>query len=349
MLAVTVADLVQRARQFLIAVVGTAVVLGVALVVAGMAQGFTAEVSQTVHGFGADSLVLSRAAEARISAFADFPSADAALVATSPGVRRADPILLDPNQVARWSGHSATVYIAGVTIGGIGNPTELTSGHPLAGPEQAVADSLLGVGSGGRLVVGGLRFDVVGTVSGRSLLGGIPLVYVPLGEAQQLAVHGRPYITGVLTTGFPRRVPSGLQAESPDQVDAATVAQMSGAIQSLRASEWLMWAVAVIIVAALLYVVALERRRDFAVLKALGASTAALFAGLVLEAILATLVASALGLLLSVVLSPLMAEQVDVPTLAYLTLPLIAMALGVVASVAAVRQIARVDPASAFS
>ena len=47
MLAVTFADLWFRARQFLIAVVGVALVLGLALALSGLADGFYAEVAHT--------------------------------------------------------------------------------------------------------------------------------------------------------------------------------------------------------------------------------------------------------------------------------------------------------------
>ena len=56
-----------------------------------------------------------------------------------------------------------------------------------------------------------------------------------------------------------------------------------------------MWLVAAIIVAALLYVSALQRVRDFAVLKALGSSSLALFGSLALQAVVVTLLAAALA------------------------------------------------------
>ena len=49
-----------------------------------------------------------------------------------------------------------------------------------------------------------------------------------------------------------------------------------------------MWAVATIIVAALIYVSALQRTRDFAVLKAVGASSMSLFVGVAIQAVLVT-------------------------------------------------------------
>jgi len=55
MLAVTFADLLFRARQFLIAVLGVGLVLAVALAVTGLSDGFHAEVENFVDSVGASS------------------------------------------------------------------------------------------------------------------------------------------------------------------------------------------------------------------------------------------------------------------------------------------------------
>jgi hypothetical protein len=68
LLAVTLADLSFRARQFLIATVGVGLVLAMALLLTGLAAGFRAEVNGTVDGVGANSWVLAKSAQGRITA-----------------------------------------------------------------------------------------------------------------------------------------------------------------------------------------------------------------------------------------------------------------------------------------
>jgi len=348
-LMVTVADLVFRARQFLIAVVGTGLVLAVALVLSGLAAGFSVEVDQTVHGLGAQHFVLSKSSARRLTAFNAFPQSVATLVGSEPGVQRADPFLLVPGQVEQSTSGADTVNIAGVRRGGLGDPVTVASGHPLDGPGQVVIDNRLKLAPGSTISFGHHPLRVVGTVADRSLLGGVPVVYMGLADAQQVAVGGRPLVTAVLVDGTVTTVPPGLEVASPDQVVAATVSQLNSGVKSVRASQWMLWVVAVIIVAALLYVAALERRRDFAVLKALGSSSGALFGSLVLEAVMVTLLASIVALVLSVFLSPLMAQPVDIPTLAYVALPFIAVIIGALASLVALRRVTGADPAAAFS
>jgi putative ABC transport system permease protein len=110
----------------------------------------------------------------------------------------------------------------------------------------------------------------------------------------------------------------------------------------------LLWIVAVLIVGSVVYLSALERMRDFAVFKAIGVPTRSVLAGLALQAIVVALLAAAVGVILTQVLAPLFPMTVAVPMSAYLTLPAIAVAIGLLASVAGLRRAMAVDPALAF-
>ena len=348
MLAVTFADLRFRARQFLIAVVGVALVLGLALALSGLADGFYSEVADTVDAVGATSWVMSGAAHGRLTGFAAFPAADQRAVADEPGVRRASAVLFAPSTAALVSGSTRplTVNLFGVQPNGLGDP-QVASGHPLTGPDQVVVDSKVGpVGS--VLTIGGHRFDVVGTVDHRTMTGGVPLVYMTLPAAQRAVTGGKPLITAIATAGIPAAVPAGLVVLSPSTVVTATVSQLRSAVGSIDNTRWLMWLVAAAIVASMLYVAALERKRDFAVLKALGSSSRALFPSLVLEAVVVTLLAAVLAEVLASLLTPAFAQPVDITIDARLVLPVIAVAVGVVASITALRRVTGADPAAAF-
>ena len=109
-----------------------------------------------------------------------------------------------------------------------------------------------------------------------------------------------------------------------------------------------MWFVAAAIVASMLYVAALERKRDFAVLKALGSSSRALFLSLLLQAVVVTLIAAVLAEFLASALTPTFAQPVDITPEARLVLPLIAVVVGVLASLTALRRVTGADPAAAF-
>jgi putative ABC transport system permease protein len=347
MWGVTFADLAYRYRQFLIAVVGAGVVLAMSLLLAGLAGGFSAEINRTVGAVGAQSWVLASNANGRITAVSVFPESDTSLISQSPGVATADPMAIIPGQVAEISGKEKTVLLFGVRVGGLGDPA-VTSGHSLSGSGQVVTDARAGSRVGSQIRVGTMHFTVVGKVHDRTLLGGTPIVYMTLPDAQALALGGRPLVTAVVTRGVPARMPAGLTAFSNHSIEQNVLQALSGGVKSINSSKILMWVVAAIIIAALLYVSALQRTRDFAILKALGSSSLLLFGSLVAQAVTVTLLAALFAIIISHFMGGMFAQPVVIPASAYATLPVVAVAVGLLSSLVALRRATGADPAAAF-
>jgi putative ABC transport system permease protein len=347
MWGVTFSDLIYRYRQFLIAIVGAGVVLAMALAMSGLAAGFTAEINWTIGGIGADRWVLSNNAHGLISNGSLLPQADTAVIAQTSGVRRAAGLAVLPQQAAHINGHSKTVLVFGVELGNIGDPA-VTSGQALSGPGQVVADTRTGAAVGSQITVGTKSFRVVGQVANRTMLAGSPIIFMSLRDAQALSLGGRPLITAVVTRGVPAQVPPGLTVLTTSETEHDNLGPLAGAVASINSSKIIMWVVAAIIVAALLYVSALQRVRDFAVLKALGSSSLLLFESLALQAIVVTLLAAALAAIVANFMGPFFAQPVVIPAGAFATLPVIAIVVGLVSSLVAVRRATSADPAAAF-
>ncbi|MGO8872784.1 MAG: FtsX-like permease family protein [Acidimicrobiales bacterium] len=214
---------------------------------------------------------------------------------------------------------------------------------------QTVVDAHLGLGVGQEFTVSGHSFRVVGMVANRTLLGRIPDGHVTLSDAPAVVFGGRPLIGAVLVTGMPHSLPTGYALYSNTQIERASLAQMSSGVSSINNSRFSMWVIAAIIVAALIYVTALERTRDFAVLKAVGASTGLLFAGLAAQAVVVALAAAVIAAVPSNFMNGIFAQPVDIPASAFIVLPLLALVVGLLASLAALRRAASVDPAAAFA
>jgi putative ABC transport system permease protein len=185
-------------------------------------------------------------------------------------------------------------------------------------------------------------------VHDRTLAAGVPIAYITLHDAQQTLLGGQDVVTAVVTRGVPAAVPAGLQTLTPGQIESSTLRSLSGGVQSIKNTRTLMWFIAALIVAALIYVSALQRVRDFAVLKALGSSSAKLFAGLCLQAVVIALLAAGLGTALSTVMTGIFPQRVTVPDTAYETLPLVAVVVGMLASLVALRRATGADPVAAF-
>ena len=140
----------------------------------------------------------------------------------------------------------------------------------------------------------------------------------------------------------------GLQALSTPVVEQRTLDSLASVVSSINNTKVLMWIIAGIIIAALLYVSALQRVRDFAVLKALGSSTPLLLGSLALQAIVVALLAAAFAAVISNFMSGLFQSPVAIPGSAYVSLPIVAVVVGLLASLVALRQATGADPAAAF-
>jgi putative ABC transport system permease protein len=346
-LAITLQDLRFRFRQFLIAVLGAGLVFSMALLLTGLANSFRAEVRTTIDAIGADHWVVSAGSSGPFTAFGAIPAARIDELAAG-GASQADPLVIVP-ETTSVDGEVRSMRMFGHRVGGLGTPS-VDRGRSVQVDGEVVADRRLGLGLGDRLELVGIELTVVGLVEGHTLLGGIPNVYVTVADAQRIAFQGQPLLTTIVVRGEVGSAPlEGLSVLSSEDVRRDTVHAMRDAIASIDNSRSLMWIVAAVIVAALMYVSSLERLRDFAVLKSLGSPSWLLFVGVALQSIVVTLFAALFALGASRLMKPMFALPTSVPMSAYVVLPIVAVIVGLVSSLVALRRAVSVDPASAFA
>ena len=347
MLVITFRDLIYRYRQFLIAVVGAGVVFGMALLLTGMANSFRVEVRKTVESVGAEAWVLPDGSTGPFTSFGALPLETVDEVAGMAGVEQADALVIVPTTTT-VDGEVHFMRLIGHRLSGLGTP-EVTDGRSARAPGETVVDDRLGVDVGERIDLAGTELTVVGRTHGLTLLGGIPNVYASIEDVQEIAFQGAPLITTVATTGTPTEPTTDLEILTTEQVKEDTLHAMADAISSIDSSRALMWAVAAIIVAALMYVSSLERLRDFAVLKSLGSSSRLLFFGVAAQAVTITLLAALFAVGASQLLKPMFALPIAIPGSAFVLLPVIAIIVGLLSSLVALRRAIAVDPSSAFA
>jgi putative ABC transport system permease protein len=336
-----------RRRQFLLAVVGTAVVFAMALLVTGIREGFRTEARRTLDGIGGETWVVTSGASGPFTGAEPMPASTAENLEREAGVRRADPLLIGSRNVRMQDGFRS-VHVIGYRIGGLGAPPPLEGRRPATSGE-AVVDEKLGTDLGDSLNLAGRPFKVVGLVADRTYYGGTPTAYISLKDAQEMAFKGAPLITAIVMEGGPQHAPDGLKIMSRAQVQADLLRPLGTADRSINTTRMLLWIVAAIIVGAVMYMSALERVRDFAVLKAVGGATRVLVTSLALEAMVACLIAAGLAVVCARLLQPTIPLPITITADAYAALPLVAVVVGVVASLFGVRRAVRTDPALAFS
>lgn len=348
MLAITLADLRIRFRQFLIAVVGAGLTFALALLLSGMVSGFHNEIDRTVASAEADGWVLQTGTSGPFTSVSGIPGSTVNELAVDAGVDDASGMVISLQSVfTEGLDRPLRIMMIGADVGRPGQVTP-DQGQPVGGDDEAVADERLGLDIGETFTLSDRDFEVVGLVSGMTMLGGTPNAWISLPAAQDALFQGEDIVTTIVVQGEPEALPPGLTMMTNTEVEQDSLGPMKDAVSSVDASRYLMWAVATIIVAALIYVSALQRTRDFAVLKAVGASSASLFLGVAIQAVLVSLAAAAFAFAVSGFLRPLYKVPVEVPGTAYLLMPVIATAVGLLSSLVALRPAVKADPALAF-
>ena len=338
-------DLQWRRRRFAIAVLGTSLVFSMTVLMSGLSSTFRSEAHRTLAAIGADAWVLPSGSPGPFTTLSTIPVAAVKDVAHRPGVVRANALII-VHQVVRADA-VRDVNLIGFTGGGLGAPP-VTKGRSVARAGEAVVGSALKTGLGKTIRVGARAFSVVGIARGMSFNGGLPNVYVTIADAQALVFGGAPYVTAIITKGVPRALPRAFIAMTNQGAFDDMLRPLKQSIRSIDILQLLLWIVAAMIIGSVIYLSALERGRDFAVMKATGSSSRALLAGLSIQAVLLSLAAAILAIGLARVLQPLFPVPLAVPARATMLLPVIALVVGLLASVSAVRRAVSFDPALAF-
>jgi putative ABC transport system permease protein len=342
---VTLRDLQWRHRRFVIAVAATSIVFAMTLLLAGVDKGLHDEPARILGVIRADRWLVAAQTSGPFTTSTAIPASIAQELAKTNEGTRADPIVLLHSTLTRPT--LRDVNVIGYNLNGIGTPT-VASGRTPQGSDEAVADVALGFQLGQSVDLGGQRLHVVGLAQGITYYFGTPTLFVPIANAQQIAFGGRPLAMAIVTKGVPQDIPSGLRLMSNDQVATDLLRPLKSATQSIYFIDVLLWVVAAGIIGSIVYLSALERTRDFAVLKATGTTNASLLAGLAIQAALLSLASVLLAIVLAKLLAPLFPFAVEITIGSILTLALVSVAVGLLASLAGLRRAVTVDPALAF-
>jgi len=343
MLLLTFRDLMYRKTRFIVVTILGAVVFALLFVMTGLVNQFNLEPAETVDQFGADEWVLPEGVSAPFTSVSVMPIA--ALDAVDAATKSA--VVITRSSVSD-GGTPEEVVLVGFEPDGLGSPQVVEGRVPEVEGEVAL-DRTLDIAVGTDITVSGEPFTVVGLTEDTTVLAGIPFTYLLLPEAQVLAFTSTDVISSVLVSGELGPLPAGLVSLQSDAVVSQTLQPLEGAIASIDLVRALLWIVAAIIVGAVVYLSALDRQRDFAVLKAVGASNGSLLGSLALQAVLIALGAVALAAIIQIFLAPQFPLPVTVPTSAFWQLPLLAVVMALAAGAIGMRKVLRSDPSQAFS
>jgi putative ABC transport system permease protein len=345
----TLRDLQYRKVRVIVVVVLAAVVMALLFLMTGLVNQFRHEPYDATAAIGADHWVLP---EGMSGPFTSGGAVPVALVAELGPTAR--PVVLGRGTIAPSDdpAESAEVVVVGGELADLQTTMaapELVEGRSVGAAGEVVVDRATGFSVGDLVRLGPAELEVVGLTSRTSVLAGVPLVFVEVGVAQDLAFQNRTVATGVLVDGVAPAPPAGTVVRSSDEVAEDALGPMKDAISSIDLVRALMWLVTAVIIGAVVFLSALERQRDFAILRAMGPSRRARPRAVVVQAVLIAVLAAVVAMVLQRLLVPLFPLPVIVPGRAFWTIPVGAVIAALVAGAAGLRKVATVDPAAAFS
>jgi putative ABC transport system permease protein len=335
-------DLIHRRRRFVLAVLATSLAFGLSLLMSGTIAHLQNETDRIVGLFHADRFVVADGGTGPFTTTRLLRASIATDLQHLPGVERADPFVQ-----AREMLKGKDVNILGTTPNGLGSP-RIRSGRQPSRSGEAVTDIILGYHTGDHFRLGASDVVVVGTTADTTYYFGQPTVFLPIADVQSQFLGGQPYVTGIAVRGDLARAPAGTQVLDVAEVRRDLNRPQKSGTQTVIIFNTLLWLMAAGIVATMVYLTALERSRDIAVLKAMGTPNRTLFSGMAVQGLALALAACVVGALVSRALSPTMPFAVETPGLAYLEVIVVGVVVGLVAALVGLRRAVHIDPALAF-
>ncbi len=321
-------------------------VFGIAVAIDGVKQTLQTEPAVLVSSFHADTWLARRGSSGLFTTTAVLPESVAAGIRSTPGVRSAEPIVTGRSTIVTGKRQNANLIGFDLRRGG----PKVIEGRAATGAGEVVvgAGAGAGVGVGGRLETTNGSFRVVGRAEGARYNAGAPTLFLTVKEAQRVSVDGQPLVMGVAIRGRPRIPPVGASFASNENAVADLRLTIKSATATIDFIALLTWLIAAGVIGAIVYLTAIERSRDFAVLRAIGSPDRLIVGGLMIEALLVSLVAAAFSVPLALVLRVGMPLPVTLSGTSAVRILVVGIVVGALASLAAVRRALKTDPALAF-
>ena len=310
----------------------------------GFDHSLTNEIGRTVGAFKADSWLVPSGSTGPFTA--DHLAAED----STKAIARSDPtVKLGAVLALTASLEQNGKAPVDVNVVGSSLPVPLSTGRWPRSDHEAVVNDDLHIGVGRSVLISGTRFTVVGQTAHLRYFAGTNVVFTRLAEAQGMFVFGQHVVSGFVVHGVIHGpLPHGLERMTNAQVITSLRRPVTVAASAIAYLDILLWIVAGGIIGTILYMTALERLRDFAALKAIGAHSSQLLIGIAAQALALSLASAIVAWLVAQGLQPVFPINVEIPASSYGLTLAVAIGVGLLGSIAGVRPAIAIDPALAF-
>jgi putative ABC transport system permease protein len=369
-------DIRHSLGRFVLTCLGLSLLLGLVLSMIGIYRGLVEEALSLARGPRADFWVVEAGKRGPFAEPSRLPGDTREMIASLHGVTEAGSITYQAAET-QHQGRKLRLYVVGYEPDRPGGPAELAAGRFLSRSHyEMLADLKTGLRLGERVRLGRNDFTVVGLTRDQVSSGGDPVVYLRLRDAQRLqfeleppvarreAARGAPpagtdIVNAVLARVSPA-LPAGQAVEAvkrwkhltalsqAEQEDILTKSVVDKARRQIGLFTVILLVVSAVIIALILYTMTMDKVREIATLKLIGAPDRTIIGLIVQEALAMAVIGFSLGALLISLAKDHFPRRVILQPEDALALAAVVLVVCVLASGMGVRLALKVEPAVAL-
>lgn len=362
--------------RFVLTCFGLGLLMTVVLAMIGIYNGLVADALAVVKAPAADIWVVEADTQGPFAEASSIPADTREAVARMPGVAEAGAITYQTIETSH-AGRTLRLYVIGFEPGRPGGPQRIAEGRGFGASHfELLADRKTGLTIGDTVRLGRDRFTVVGLVEDAMNSGGDPAVYVTLADAIALqtaldpaavrvqAARGAEGIRPPTVAAVIARLEPGADAalltatvrqwkhlaalSQAEQEELLLASVVDRARRQIGLFLSILLSVSAVVIALIIYTMTMEKLKQIATLKLIGAPDRTIIGLIVQQALILGASGLGIGLVLILLVKDNFPRRVVLEPINALVLAGIILVVCLVASGLGVRAAMKVDPATAL-
>ncbi|MBN7759332.1 ABC transporter permease [Nitratireductor aquimarinus] len=362
--------------RFVLTCFGLGLLMTVVLAMIGIYNGLVSDALAVVKAPAVDVWVVEAGTKGPFAEASSIPADTRDAVARMPGVAEAGAINYQ-NVEAPHGGQTLRLYVIGYEPGRPGGPLAIAEGRGIGTSHfEMVADRKTGLLPGETIRLGRNRFAVVGLVEGAMNSGGDPAVYVTLADAMALqteldpaaqrvqAARGAVSVKSASVAAIIARMSPGADVDllgatvrqwkhlsamtQADQEEILLASVVDKARRQIGLFLGILLSVSAVVIALIIYTMTMEKLKQIATLKLIGAPDRTIIGLIVQQAMILGASGWGIGLMLILTVKDYFPRRVVLEPFNVMVLAGIIAAVCLLSSALGVRAAMKVDPATAL-
>lgn len=362
--------------RFILTCVGLGLLLGVVLAMMGIYRGLVVEALSVVRSPGVNLWIVEAGTRGPFAEASRIPGDTREAIARLSGVTEVGAVTYQSVEALHGQG-KLRLYVIGYDLGRPGGPERIAEGRGIGRSHfEMVADRRTGLVPGDRIELGRNRFHVVGLTEEQVASGGDPVVYISLLDSQKLQFDlappaarvqtargsggaSRDTVNAVIARVHPNMAPETVVENArrwkhlaamtqAEQESILTQSVVDRARRQIGMFTSILLLVSTVIIALIIYTMTMEKIRQIAMLKLIGAPDRTIIGMIVQQALALGFTGFFSGALLILAIKDYFPRRVVLEPDNALTLAGIVFVVCILASGLGVRAALRVDPATAL-